>query len=129
MVAVAALALGACRALPEYMREVSPVRQLKAPADRALVVFVRPSSGASGVQAHVMDGAGTFLGSAVAGGHFSVVRDPGPQKFVVWSEDEDVLAANLAPGLVYFVEIAPAVGGMRTRFTMRASRRGSHIWP
>lgn len=123
------LLLAACRSGPEYMREVNPVRVLKAPVDRALVVFVRPQTVASKSLAHVMDEQGTFLGSAPAGGHFSVVRNPGPQKFIVWSEAEDVLVATLAPGLVYFVEINVETGGTRERFTMRASRRGSQIFP
>lgn len=119
----------ACRSGPDYMREVNPVRVLKAPADRALVVFVRPAGGGSKALAHVMDEQGTFLGSVPEGGHFSVVRNPGPQQFVVWSEAEDILVATLAPGLVYFVQIDAETGGSRARFTMRASRRGSNLFP
>lgn len=111
------------------MREVSPVRQLRAPTDRALVVFVRPSTEAKSVPAHVVDEQRQYLGSVPAGGHFSVVRNPGPQRFYVYADDEDVVAADLGPGLVYFIEVTPQMGGVKPRFSFRAARRGSDLFP
>lgn len=118
-----------CRVVPEYMRPVNPVRQLKAPGDKALVVFVRPSSGNKGLPAFLMDQNANFLGSAVAGGHFSVLRAPGPQQFIVWGEVEDVLVADLAPGLVYFIQVDPVEDAPKVRFTLKASHRGTVLFP
>ncbi len=121
--------LSGCRAIPGYMREVSPVRLLKAPADQALVVFVRRSTGNKGLPAHVMDQNANFLGTAVAGGHFSVLRPPGKQHFIVWADDDDILTADLAPGFVYFIEVKPELGGQKARFTLKGSHRGTDIFP
>ena len=56
LIVIALFGLAGCKSsLPEYMREVNPVRQLKAPADRALIVFVRPSGDHDELPAHVID--------------------------------------------------------------------------
>jgi len=127
--ALLVLLASGCASVPKYMREVDAKQPLQAPADRALVVFVRSSAFGWAVRAHVMDDQENFLGTAIAGGHFSVLRPPGKQKFVVWSEAADVLVADLAPGLVYFVEVNPAMGLMRARFNFRASHRGTDLFP
>ncbi len=126
-----ALALAACRSVPvpEYMRQVDPVRQLKAPAEESLVVFVRPSFEQSDLAAHVMDDKGQFLGSVVAGAHFSVVRPVGKQQFIVFAGNlADALVADLGAGLVYFVEVTPVMSGP-PRFTLKASARGTNLFP
>lgn len=111
------------------MREVNPVRQLKAPVDRALVVFVRTSTDDAELPAHVMDEK-TFLGTAVAGGHFSVVRPVGRQQFIVFSGNTaDAMVAELAAGLVYFVELAPSQGSGPARILFKTSARGTNIFP
>lgn len=118
-----------CASVPKYMREVDANRPLQAPVDRALVVFVRSSAFGWAVRAHVIDDQQNFLGTAIAGGHFSVLRPPGKQKFFVYSEAADALVADLAPGLVYFVEVNPAMGLMRARFNFRAAHRGTDLFP
>lgn len=118
----------ACKSIPSYMREVD-TKQLRAPPDKALVVFVRSAKLGFAIRAHIMDDQTNFLGTAIAGGYFAVARPPGPQKFVVWSEVTDILVADLAPGLVYFVEVVPRMGVMRARFSFRASHRGTDLFP
>ena len=118
-----ALSVAGCRSFPSYMSEIDPARQLKAPADRALMVFVRGTSD-DGKPVQVIDEQATFLGTALPGIHFSVVRPPGRQLFVVSSGTDDVLVADLAPGMVYFVEVSSAAG-----MICRPSRRGTELWP
>ncbi len=130
-VSILALALAACRSVPvpDYMRAVDPVRQLKAPAEESLVVFVRPSFEQSDLAAHVMDDKGQFLGSVVSGAHFSVVRPTGRQQFIVFAGNlADALVADLGAGLVYFVEVTPVMSGP-PRFTLKASARGTNLFP
>ena len=125
-----AAAIAGCKSGPEYMREVSPARQLKAPADKSLVVFVRASEDAAELPAHVMDDQAAFLGTAVPGGHFSVVRPVGRQTFIVFTGDQaDALVADLAPGLVYFCELSPSKGAGPARFLFKASARGTNLFP
>lgn len=126
---VVLLLLAGCRSLPSYMHEVDEARPLRAPSDKALVVFVRSATLGFAIRAHVMDDQANFLGTAIAGGHFAVERPPGPQKFVVWSEVTDILLADLAPGLVYFVEVVPRMGVMRARFSFKAAHRGTDLFP
>jgi hypothetical protein len=118
-----------CSSVPKYMREVDGERPLKAPPDKALVVFVRSARLGALVRAHVMDDQTNFLGTAISGGHFAVARQPGPQRFVVWSEVADILVADLAPGLVYFVEVVPRMGLMRARFNFKAAHQGTDLFP
>lgn len=125
-----ALSVAGCRSGPAYMREVDPMRQLQAPADKALVVFVRTSTDASETPVHVMDDKSVFLGSAMPGGHFSVVRPVGRQQFIAFTGDvADALIADLAAGLVYFVELEPFGGKGTERFVFKASARGTKLFP
>lgn len=126
---VVLLGLTGCKSIPKYMREAEGTAPLRAPPDKALVVFVRSAKLGFAIRAHVMDDQANFLGTAIAGGHFAVARAPGPQKFVVWSEVTDILVADLAPGLVYFVEVVPRMGVMRARFSFKAAHRGTDLFP
>lgn len=124
----AVVASAGCAPHSDYMREVeTPVAQPKAPSDAALVYFVRPSSFAYLATYEVVDvrvmpngkpeGTGHFLGDSLASTHFAAVVPAGEHYFVAFHESDpiarnDAMRASLAPGRVYFVEIAPNIAGV-----------------
>jgi hypothetical protein len=111
---------GASNASGRYMAEMTPPRPLVPPADAALVVFVRPSAYAFGIGANVLDERGRFLGDSTARGHFVAVMPPGKHMFVVWAENTDAVAADLLPGRIYFVEVAPTMGAWSAQMHLYA---------
>ena len=107
------------------MVEVAPPQRLVAPADAALVVFVRPSKFAFAIAANIIDEQGRFLGDSPAAGHFAAILPPGRHMFVVWAENTDAIDADLAPGKIYFVEVAPTMGAFSAQMHLRAIKPSS----
>jgi len=126
-----ALASGCAASVPtaRNMVEVTPPRPLTAPADSAVVVFVRPSKFAWGISANIIDEQGHFLGDSPAAGHFAAVVPPGRHMFVVWAENTDALDAELAPGKIYFVEVAATMGALSAQMHLRAIKPTSANFP
>ncbi len=122
-----ALASGCAAQVPQArnMAQVNPPLPLAAPSDRALVVFVRPSKYAFGISANILDEQGHFLGDSPAAGHFIAALPPGHHTFVVWAENTDVIDAELAPGKIYFVEVAPTMGWMSAQVHLLAIKPSS----
>jgi hypothetical protein len=112
----------------EFMRAVEAPLPLKSPADQALVVFVRPSKFAFAVGANLLDENGRFLGDSLAESYFAVTLKPGHHEFTVWAENTDVIAADLAPGKVYFVEVQPTMGAFSAQMHLRAIKPGLSNW-
>jgi hypothetical protein len=111
-----------------YMRASEPPQPLRAAADSALVVFVRPSGFAYGVGANILDENGRFLGDAMAQSHFAVVMPPGRHMFAVWAENTDAVGAELAPGRVYYVEVMPTMGAFSAQMHLRAIKPSLPSW-
>ena len=124
---LAALASGCAAQIPQArnMAQVNPPQPLAAPADRALVVFVRPSRYAWGLSANILDEQGHFLGDSPASGHFTALLPPGHHMFVVWAENTDAIDAELAPGKIYFVEVAPTMGWLSAQMHLVAIKQSS----
>src|SRR5215469_7514801 len=97
-VAVALLGLAGCAGSSEYMREVRPAPPIAAPADHAVVVFVRPSGLAFAINFAIIDQDGHWMGDAVSQSHFAVAVPPGEYTFIGWAENTDIVKASLAPG-------------------------------
>ena len=112
--------VGGCASSARNMVEISPPQPLVAPADAAVVVFVRPSKFAWAVSANVLDERGRFLGDAVAKGHFAAVVPAGHHVFVIWAENTDAIGAELAPGRIYFVEVAATMGAWSAQMHLHA---------
>jgi hypothetical protein len=102
------------------MVEVTPSQRLVAPTDAALVVFVRPSKFAYAIAANIIDEQGRFLGDSPAKGHFAAILPPGRHMFVVWAENTDVIDAELAPGKIYFIEVAATMGAWSAQMHLKA---------
>jgi hypothetical protein len=128
---VLALASGCAAQVPQArnMVEVAPPRPLTAPVDQAVVVFVRPSRYAWGISANILDEQGRFLGDSPASGHFAVVVPPGRHMFVVWAENTDAVDAELAPGKIYFVEVAATMGALSAQMHLYAIKPTSANFP
>lgn len=109
-IAVVVLALSVsiasgCGTPVRYMTVAVPRQRIVAPADRAMVVFIRPSRIDFRASSEIIDETGRFMGQIPAHGHFAVSMSPGQHTFVVWALNTDAISANLAPGKIYFVEV------------------------
>jgi hypothetical protein len=125
--ALALLVVG-CAGSSQFMQPSQTPLSLRPPADRAVVVFVRPSHFAFAINANVLDENGRFLGDAVAGGYFAVAVPPGHHEFVVWAENTDAIAADVVAGRTYFVEVAPTMGAFSAQMHLRAIKPGLPSW-
>jgi hypothetical protein len=127
-VAVATLALTGCAGSSDYMREARPAAPIAAPADRAVVVFVRPSGLAFGINFSIIDQTGHWMGDAVSKSHFAVALPPGDYTFVAWAENTDLVKASLDAGRIYYVEVSPALGALYAQVSLEALTPRSVDW-
>jgi hypothetical protein len=127
-IALTVLLLSGCASSARYMTEVIPPRPFSCPPDAAMVIFVRPSKFAWAVSANILDERGRFLGDSPAKGHFSTVVPPGRHMFVVWAENTDALVADLAPGRIYFIEVAATMGAFSARMHLKAIKPSLPSW-
>jgi hypothetical protein len=102
------------------MREVSSATPIVAPADKATVVFLRPSGLGFLINFSILDQKGTWLGDAVAKTHFVVQLPPGEYMFVGWAENTAALKATVAAGRVYYVKVDPSMGLGSARIALEA---------
>ena len=96
-----------CAGSSKYMVEVASPSPITTAADRASVVFVRPSGMGFAMKFAILDQRGNWLGDAVAKGHFAVSLPPGEYLFVGWAENTAALKATLSGGKVYYVKVVP----------------------
>jgi hypothetical protein len=127
-VAVASLGLVGCAGSSEYMREARPAASIAAPADQAVVVFVRPSGLAFAINFSIIDQAGHWMGDAVSQSHFAVIMPPGEYTFIGWAENTDLVKASLAPGHIYYVEVSPELGALYAQVSLEALTPRSDDW-
>lgn len=105
-------ASGCGRLLAEGMIRPTVVTPLPAtaPADEAMVVFVRPSAVLPGAVSTILDGDGSFYGRLLSREMFSATFTPGHHRFVAMLVGGalDTVEADLLPGRVYFVLVSTA---------------------
>lgn len=128
VVALTTALLTGCSASSDYMREVAHPQPPTGNPQAATVVFIRPSSFASSLATTILDGRGRFLGDALPSSYFVVQMPPGEHLFISWAENTASLKANLAPGLVYYVEVAPTMGAFSARVHLRAVKPSTENW-
>jgi hypothetical protein len=117
-IGLAALALNGCAAsaTSSFVAEAPRSGVLaEVPADRARVVFIRPSDWASDMRIHIIDEHGSYLGDSLPGSYFAADVKPGKRMFVAWSGHTAALYAELEAGKEYFVEVAPRFEWPRRR--------------
>ncbi len=124
-ICVSLLLLG-CGYTSPYMRPA-----LEAPAARpgtGTIVFVRPSSLPTGLGATILDGDGRFVGDAAPASRFQVTATPGRHVYLVWAENTDAIEIYVAPGRIYYVEVATSMGAWSARFHLLALAPGRPHW-
>jgi hypothetical protein len=110
------------------MRPLPARPTLSAPMDRALVVFVRPSSFARGIGFTIIDEKGRYMGDSLPKSAFTVSMEPGRHVFICWAENSSALEATVEAGKTYFVEVAPKMGALAARAHLLAVKPGSAGW-
>jgi hypothetical protein len=101
---------------------------LKAEADKAVVVFMRPSGFGAALAQTILDDKGRFLGDALPSSRFAVKVPSGEHTFIVWAENTGVLKANLAPGKIYFVEVSLSMGFGSASAELLAIKPSTENW-
>jgi hypothetical protein len=125
---VGAVSAWGCGGSSEWMR--GPVKSTPplGTSGYATIVFLRPSTYAFTDNFRIVDHAGRFVGDALAGSYFVVRPLPGEYVFILDERDVDVLYANVAPGFVYYVVVAPEPGSFTPRAHFEPVRPTDRKW-
>jgi hypothetical protein len=123
----AVLAMG-CAGSSRYMREVDAPAPLNVQADKATVVFLRPSGLGFAINFAILDQEGNWIGDAVAKSHFTVALASGEYMFVGWAENTAAMKATLVAGRIYYVEVTPLMGLASARVELNALTPRAEDW-
>jgi hypothetical protein len=117
------LLLGACAGSSSYMRDVTPEKaNYTAQTDKALVVFMRPSTFGFAIQSPVFettDGNPRFVAIVSAKTKVAYYTSPGNKRFMVVGESADFMDAQLKAGKIYYALVTPRMGLWKARFSLR----------
>lgn len=97
------------------------------PPDKALVVFLRPTFLGYSVSAALYED-DTFLGIVMRNSYMEHLTTPGSHTYMVVSGAADFLGADLEGGKIYFVNVVPRLGLMRTRFSLEPITPSGSEW-
>lgn len=92
-----------------------------APADAAVVVFMRPSSYGAAIKSSVYDvtdGKQEFIGIVSHKDKVAYRVAPGKHLFMVVAENGDFLDADLQAGKTYYAVVSPRMGVWKARFSL-----------
>jgi hypothetical protein len=123
-----ALLLAGCTTRSEWMNPVIGRSPLRASTTAAVVVFVRPSSYASGYLIPIIDENGRFLGEAGPKTRFAVLVPPGDHLFIGWRENTTLARARLLAGKTYYVEVSTKMGFLEPRVHLLAIAPRTKSW-
>ena len=126
-ICIAAVAMG-CRATSPYMKPLAGPPNLQAAADKALVVFARPSGSNGGIVFTVLDEQGKFVGDSAPKTVFVVPVEPGRHIFISWAENSAAIEVNAQAGKTYWVHVLPRMGTWTARVQLLAVKPGSDTW-
>jgi len=120
------LLISACAGSSSHMRDVAPTQtNYDVQADKALVVFMRPSGLGFAIQSSVFDitdGNPDFLAIVSAKAKTAHYLEPGQRRFMVIGESADFMDATLDPGKAYYALVTPRMGLWKARFSLRPVR-------
>jgi hypothetical protein len=119
----AALLLTGCAGEIKNMQSYTgdPAALVPAP-DKAMIVFLRPSTLGFGVQSsvfHVGDSELELAGIVAAKMKTAYQVDPGSHLFMVIGESADFMSAELEAGKTYHALVTPRMGAWKARFSLR----------
>jgi hypothetical protein len=113
----------------DTMTKVESPTALKAPADQAVVVFIRHTAFGGAILFTVIDENGKFLGVSQGNSHFAAIVPPGHHVFISGTvNNTSAVDATLAAGKVYFVEVSVRTGALAAAPELHAVRPGSDDW-
>jgi hypothetical protein len=98
--------------LPARAQRIAP-----APADRAVVYFVRATSLGALIPFTYFDGS-QVIGKCAGPSYFRYECAPGEHLFWTKAENRDAIQADLQPGRIYVVEVLPVMGIVQARVTL-----------
>ncbi len=111
--------LQAC-SVSTHIVAVPDAEKTKQPAaDKAMVVFMRPSSMGGAIQAVVYDDV-KYISTISYGTQVAYETSPGKHLFMVVSEAADFMEAELQAGKTYYALVTPRMGFWRARFSLKA---------
>ena len=117
------LVLSGCAGSIQNMRKVPPGKVMTAPEKgKSMVVFMRPSGMAFGIQSSVFDVNGdtpSLVGIVAAKAKVSYQLEPGKHVFMIVSESSDFMSADLKADKTYYALITPRPGVWKARFSLR----------
>lgn len=116
---LAALVLSACGGVKSsHMSRAE--RGIEPGADKAVIVFLRPSGYGGGVQSSVYDVSKgqEFVGIVSAGTKVAHAVTPGKYLFMVIGENADFMDAEVEAGKTYYVLVSPRTGFFKARFSL-----------
>ena len=99
-----------------------------APADKALVYFMRPSNFGGAIRMGLFDGEKKFLGHALPESYWTLEMDPGEHWIYGYAENLTVLKADLEAGKSYYVVARPRMGVWKTRISLTALAERTEDW-
>jgi hypothetical protein len=120
LIALTMLLLAGCAS--DKMTSISePPIVAAAPADQAVIVFVRPSLFGGAIQSVVYDVSGdtpALVGIVSSGTKIAYAVPPGTHRFMVVSEAADFMDAEVAAGKTYYTLVTVRPGWWRARFSL-----------
>ena len=125
--AALALEVGCARRSDLMNVNAEGTRLVPAPADKAVVVFLRPEFKGYAISAAVYED-DAFLGIVMRHARLVHEASPGMHRYMVVSEAADFLDADLEAGKTYFVAVRPRMGAWRARFSLEPITPSSGRW-
>jgi hypothetical protein len=120
---LAVLVFYGCAGSVRNMREIPDEQAVYAPdPNRALIVFMRPSSFAFAVQSSVfelVEDSPELIGIVAAKKKVAYQVEPGEHLFMVIGESADFMKADIQAGKKYYVLVTPRMGMWKARFSLK----------
>lgn len=89
--------------------------------NKALIIFMRPSSFGGAIQSSVFDllpGDDKLIGIVSTKTKVAYDAEPGEHLFMVIAENADFMRAYLEPGKTYYALVSPRIGVWKARFSL-----------